>query len=100
MGDVLASTLPYFDVCVANMPYQVRAEIFSCWVLTESDLLAICVQNLAPSPVLSLRRPHVSARVRATTWYACVCVCVCVCVDSLMGFLNILVKNNYSGKIW
>ncbi len=27
-------------------------------------------------------------------------VCVCVCVDSLMGFLNILVKNNYSGKIW
>ena len=24
-----------------------------------------------------------------------------VCVDSLMGFLNIiLVKNNYSGKIW
>jgi hypothetical protein len=30
----------------------------------------------------------------------CVCVCVCVCVDSLMGFLNILVKNNYSGKIW
>jgi hypothetical protein len=36
--------------------------------------------------------------------YICVCmyacVCVCVCVDSLMGFLNILVKNNYSGKIW
>jgi hypothetical protein len=35
-----------------------------------------------------------------------VCACVyvfsfvCVCVDSLMGFLNILVKNNYSGKIW
>ena len=23
---------------------------------------------------------------------------VCVCVDSLMGFLNILVKNNYSGE--
>ena len=26
--------------------------------------------------------------------------CAYVCVDSLMGFLNILVKNNYSGKIW
>ena len=25
---------------------------------------------------------------------------VCVFVDFLMGFLNILVKNNYSGKIW
>ncbi len=35
--------------------------------------------------------------------FACVCVRVCVrvCVDSLMGFLNILVtkKDNYSGKI-
>ncbi len=32
--------------------------------------------------------------------YVCVCVCMCMCVDSLMGFLNILVKSNYSGKIW
>ena len=24
MGDVLKADLPFFDVCVANMPYQVR----------------------------------------------------------------------------
>ena len=25
VGDVLKTDLPYFDVCVANLPYQVRA---------------------------------------------------------------------------
>ena len=24
VGDVLKTDLPYFDVCVANLPYQVR----------------------------------------------------------------------------
>ena len=25
VGDVLKADLPYFDVCVANLPYQVRS---------------------------------------------------------------------------
>ena len=28
VGDVLRTDLPYFDVCVANLPYQVRSDLF------------------------------------------------------------------------
>lgn len=27
MGDVLKTELPYFDVCVANLPYQISSQI-------------------------------------------------------------------------
>ena len=30
LGDVLKADLPYFDVCVANVPYQVRI-VFVCF---------------------------------------------------------------------
>ena len=32
VGDVLKTDLPYFDVCVANLPYQVRSLLlaFNC----------------------------------------------------------------------
>jgi hypothetical protein len=51
-----------------------------------------------------VRRKHRSVYTLCVEWAVNVSgmlmVCVFVCVDSLMGFLNILVKNNYSGKIW
>lgn len=29
-GDVMKVQLPFFDVCVANLPYQVRPTMFCC----------------------------------------------------------------------
>jgi 18S rRNA (adenine1779-N6/adenine1780-N6)-dimethyltransferase len=28
IGDILKSELPFFDLCVANLPYQVKSEYF------------------------------------------------------------------------
>ena len=30
VGDVLKTDLPFFDICVANLPYQVRFQIMFC----------------------------------------------------------------------
>lgn len=38
MGDVLKADLPFFDVCVANMPYQVLGGIHGAFLL----LLGLC----------------------------------------------------------
>ena len=33
VGDVLKTDLPYFDVCVANLPYQVRKKSYTFEIL-------------------------------------------------------------------
>lgn len=49
VGDVLKTDLPYFDVCVANLPYQVRAlshpniSLINC--LKSSFLLLLCLAD-------------------------------------------------------
>jgi len=41
VGDVLKNDLPFFDVCVANMPYQVLKHIFviQSWMLAWSLII-------------------------------------------------------------
>lgn len=38
VGDVLKTDLPYFDVCVANLPYQVRSTSSKCSAKTFASL--------------------------------------------------------------
>lgn len=39
VGDVLKTDLPFFDVCVANLPYQVKQTFIACAIL----IVAVCL---------------------------------------------------------
>lgn len=46
IGDVLKTDLPFFDVCVANLPYQVR----TCFCQIHTSLSVSCIA-LGPNTV-------------------------------------------------
>lgn len=65
VGDVLKTDLPFFDVCVANLPYQVARfpvitfDVILCTILTSTfpncaDFIAICLQTSAASAFLQV----------------------------------------------
>lgn len=67
VGDVLKTDLPFFDVCVANLPYQVEVffsflliscDIFisSVTFLNRADFIAVCLQTSASSAFLQVQR--------------------------------------------
>lgn len=65
VGDVLKTDLPFFDVCVANLPYQVARfpvvtfDFILCTILISTfpncaDFIAICFQTSAASAFLQV----------------------------------------------
>lgn len=68
VGDVLKTDLPFFDVCVANLPYQVRhpviafdfilCNIFITAFLNCADFITVCLQTSAASAFLQVRRSN------------------------------------------
>lgn len=65
VGDVLKTDLPFFDVCVANLPYQVAQfpvitfELILYPILISTfpncaDFIAICLQTSAASAFLQV----------------------------------------------
>ena len=74
-GDMLKQELPYFDVCVANVPYQisspivfkVRFALFPLQTISASILTSVLLYlALSSSSHVSLCCAHVSARVCAS----------------------------------
>lgn len=64
-GDILKVDLPYFDVCVANVPYQVRF-VSARWY----GLLGLewnCLPSALSQTILSLCCIDVPRRIRSTT---------------------------------
>ena len=45
MGDVIKSDLPYFDVCIANMPYQVCVRLLDIVILIDIRSLLLLSLN-------------------------------------------------------
>lgn len=49
IGDILKSELPFFDLCVANLPYQVKTKEFNAILFYENyslfllDFKSICI---------------------------------------------------------
>ena len=45
VGDVLKTDLPYFDVCVANLPYQVKTGALLGWssLVTQGKALLLAI---------------------------------------------------------
>lgn len=67
VGDVLKTDLPFFDVCVANLPYQVKlcflhtvgfisykTIISSLASLNCADIVAVCLQASSASTFLQV----------------------------------------------
>jgi hypothetical protein len=46
VGDVIKGNLPYFDVCIANMPYQVCIDLFLNPIRYETELEIVSNQAL------------------------------------------------------
>ncbi len=64
----------------------------------ESELELARTREASQQSIINMLQGRLSVQTRPIG--SLFILCVCVCVDSLMGFLNILGKNNYSGKIW
>ena len=64
-GDVIKVQLPYFDVCVANLPYQVGILplIRGASVSFVIDFIAFRLQIISPSTDVSMRCRDVSRRI-------------------------------------
>lgn len=70
VGDVLKTDLPFFDICVANLPYQVKTRFLHTshsWFdviqyiylkldfLNCADFITVCLQASAASTFLQVR---------------------------------------------
>eukprot|EP00041_Stephanoeca_diplocostata_P009323 m.143330 g.143330 ORF g.143330 m.143330 type:complete len:276 (+) comp17695_c0_seq8:213-1040(+) len=69
VGDVLRADLPFFDVCVANMPYQISSPFVFKLLLHRPFFRLVCVCMSAPTFVLC----------------SCVSVCLCLCICVLVS---------------
>lgn len=66
VGDVLKTDLPFFDLCVANLPYQVNTLstlrrfnfIFNLtyFSVNRADFFTVCLQTAAAPTLLQVRR--------------------------------------------
>lgn len=71
-GDVMKVQLPFFDVCVANLPYQVMLKCVIVMVHDRvrylivlcTDFVAVCLQAAGAPPDVPLRSHHVPRGVR------------------------------------
>lgn len=64
-GDVIKMDLPYFDVCVANIPYQVELLLK---LLTTQDFISSHFQIFGSSTFISKRGVNGSKRIRNATY--------------------------------
>lgn len=76
VGDVLKTQLPFFDLCIANLPYQVQqfpynfpklclANFITIKSFSFSDIQFHCVQIASTQTILSVRNSYVSKRIRS-----------------------------------
>uniref|UniRef100_T1H8U6 rRNA adenine N(6)-methyltransferase n=1 Tax=Rhodnius prolixus TaxID=13249 RepID=T1H8U6_RHOPR len=67
IGDVLKSELPYFNVCVANIPYKISSPLIFKLLLHRVDLL---MKPLDKDFDIKLVIDEVLQKIGATTWRA------------------------------